>query len=83
MSGVWDPGRVKSEVPDLGESVDKSPEAGGSSGRSSVCLESNVKRNEAGEVGRSQICRLFVGQIEGFSFFMRNRHNRKLKPGKG
>lgn len=57
MLGVWDTGgrgEEESEVPDLGESMDKCPEAGGSSGRNSVCLESNVKRSEAGGDGRGQ-----------------------------
>ena len=70
MLSVWDTGgKGESEVPDLGESMDKSPEAGGSSERSSVCLESNVKRNEAGGEGRGQICSLLLDKSKVLALF--------------
>lgn len=62
-------GGGESEVPDLGESMDKGPEAGGSSGRNSVCLESNVKRNKAVGEGRGQICSLLLDKSRVLALF--------------
>lgn len=73
----------ESEVPNLGEGMDKGPEAGGSYWRNSVCLESSVKRRSWRGPQRPDI-QTFVGQIKSFRLSsMGNRDKRIIATEKG
>lgn len=64
--GWWREEGVK--VLNLRESVDKGSEADRGSRRNSVCLQSSVRRDEAGG-NTDQIKQPFVDKVEGFRLF--------------
>lgn len=56
-------GEEEVEVPNLGESMDKGPGAGGSAGRNSKCLAGSMKRHKAGGEGREAgLCCLLLAR---------------------
>ena len=63
------------EVLNLGESMDKGPEAGGGSGGESMCLQSSVGSEEARAGAEARLCCPLWARLRDLHFFLWGKWN--------